>query len=91
MTCTLELGFLEQLNGQTKEAAEEYRVALESDAYDSTAAGDLALIEAQHGNVPEAIRLWRAVFEQIPPKSRQAKTWPSWNAPKGTAPLRKRL
>jgi predicted CXXCH cytochrome family protein len=61
-----ELGFLEQLNGQTKEAAEEYRLALGSDVYDSTAGGDLALIEAQHGNVPEAIRLWRAVFEHDP-------------------------
>jgi predicted CXXCH cytochrome family protein len=61
-----ELGFLEQLNEQTKEAAEEYRLALKSDAYDSIAGGDLALIEAQHGNVTEAIRLWQSVSEHDP-------------------------
>ncbi len=60
------LGFLEQLNGQTTEAADEYRAALKSDAFDSVAAGDLALIEARHDRLAEAERLWRSVFDHDP-------------------------
>ena len=60
------LGFLEQINGQIAEAAAEYRRALESDPYDSIAAGNLALIEAQQHHYPEAIQLWSTVFEHDP-------------------------
>jgi predicted CXXCH cytochrome family protein len=65
-TLHAELGFLEQIDGNTKEAALEYRLALETDPYDSLAAGDLALIEARLHNPAEAIRLWRLVFEHDP-------------------------
>ncbi|MFZ0744115.1 MAG: cytochrome c3 family protein [Terracidiphilus sp.] len=63
-----QLGFLEQLDGQTIEAAGEYRQALQSDAFDSIAAGDLALIEARQHNLAEAMRLWRSVFDHDPAK-----------------------
>lgn len=61
-----QLGFLEQEDGKTEEAAKEYRLALEADTYDALAAGDLALIEARQHNAGEAIRLWRSVTEHDP-------------------------
>ena len=61
-----QLGFLEQLNGQTTEAADEYREALKSDAFDSVAAGDLALIEARQHHLVEADRLLKSVFDHNP-------------------------
>ena len=61
-----QLGFLEQLNGKTEQAAEEYRLALAGDSFDSLAGGNLAFIEAgQHHNA-EAIRLWDSVFTHDP-------------------------
>ncbi len=61
-----QLGFLDQMDGQSDEAAKEYRQALEEDAFNSLAAGDLALIEAQRHNSLEAIRLWGDVFAHDP-------------------------
>jgi predicted CXXCH cytochrome family protein len=61
-----QLGFLEQLEGKMDEAVKEYRMALEADAFDALAAGDLALIEAQRHNAREAIRLWGDVFAHDP-------------------------
>jgi predicted CXXCH cytochrome family protein len=61
-----QLGFLEQLNGETQAAAEEYRRALEADPYDSLAGGNLALIEAGEHHYAEAIRLWGSVFSHDP-------------------------
>jgi len=61
-----QLGFLEQLNGETQLAAAEYRQALAADPYDSLAAGDLAFIQAGQHQYPEAIRLWDSVFNHDP-------------------------
>ena len=61
-----QLGFLEQLNGQISEAAGEYGQALQSDPFDSIAAGDLALIEARQHNLEDAVRLWQSVFDHNP-------------------------
>lgn len=67
-----QLGFLEQIDGRTDEAAQEYRLALEADAYDGLAAGNLALIEARRHDVAEAIRLWRSVTEHDPTQAAAA-------------------
>jgi predicted CXXCH cytochrome family protein len=61
-----QLGFLEQMNGETAGAAAEYRQALQADPYDALAAGDLALIEARAHNTEEALRLWHAVTDRDP-------------------------
>ncbi|MGO9434471.1 MAG: cytochrome c3 family protein [Terracidiphilus sp.] len=61
-----QLGFLEQIDGKTEEAAKEYKMALEADAFDSLAAGDLALMDAQRHDVRDAIRLWGDVFGHDP-------------------------
>jgi predicted CXXCH cytochrome family protein len=61
-----QFGFLLQVAGQKEAAAEEYRQALAADAYDSLAAGNLALIEAQQHRFAEAVTLWKAVFSHDP-------------------------
>ena len=61
-----ELGFLEQMNGQSSAATEEYQMALESDPYSSLAAGDLALLQAAQHQYRDASRLWQAVFDHDP-------------------------
>jgi predicted CXXCH cytochrome family protein len=61
-----QLGFLEQIEGDTSAAASEYERALESDPYDALAAGDLALMEARQHKLGEAAREWRSVFEHDP-------------------------
>lgn len=61
-----QLGFLEQMDGDTDAAAKEYTQALAVNGSDALAAGNLALIEAQHRNAREAIRLWRDVFAHDP-------------------------
>jgi predicted CXXCH cytochrome family protein len=61
-----QLGFLEQEAGKTQEAADEYQLALSADAFDSLAAGNLALIQAQQHHYVEAVRLWSSVFSHDP-------------------------
>jgi tetratricopeptide (TPR) repeat protein len=61
-----QLGFLEQVEGHTESAAEEYRLALRVDGYDQVAAGDLALIEAVQHRYGEAAALWSGVFDRDP-------------------------
>ncbi len=61
-----QLGFLDQMDGKRDEAEKEYRLALDANAFDSLAAGDLALIEAQRHNAREAIKLWGDVFAHDP-------------------------
>lgn len=61
-----QLGFLEQMDGQTGAAAAEYRRALASDPYDALAAGDLALLDVGAHEYGEAVRLWQGVFEHDP-------------------------
>ena len=58
------LGFLEQVNGETGQASEEYERALEAVPYDATAAGDLAIIEVKKKRYADAERLWRGIFER---------------------------
>jgi predicted CXXCH cytochrome family protein len=61
-----QLGFLEQVFGDIRDAATEYREALRADVFDSLAAGNLALIEAQQHHYEEAIHLWETVFSHDP-------------------------
>jgi predicted CXXCH cytochrome family protein len=61
-----QLGFLEQLAGETQAATTEYAQALQANPQDSLAAGNLALIEAQQHHVDEAARLWSSVFSRDP-------------------------
>jgi len=65
-----QLGFLEQVDGHLDEAAKEYKLALEANADDALAAGDLGLIDAQRNNSREAIRLWEEVFAHDPTQSK---------------------
>jgi predicted CXXCH cytochrome family protein len=61
-----ELGFLEQLMGQTEAAKHEYEAALKADAFDSVAEGNLALIEARSHQSASAVRLWQTAFDHDP-------------------------
>jgi predicted CXXCH cytochrome family protein len=62
-----QLGLLQQLNGDAQQEADyEYRLAIAADPYDSLAAGNLALIQAQEHRYSEAIRLWDQVFSHDP-------------------------
>lgn len=61
-----QLGFLDQLDGETADSAVEYREALTSDSFDSVAAGNLAVIEARKHQYAEAISLWSSVFDHDP-------------------------
>lgn len=61
-----QLGFLEQIDGDTNAAAQEYQQALQADPWDELAAGDLALIEARQHKLSEAEHAWRNVFDHDP-------------------------
>jgi predicted CXXCH cytochrome family protein len=61
-----QLGFLKQMSGHATAAVEEYQLALESDPYDSLAAGDLALLKINQREYAEALSLWKAVFDHDP-------------------------
>jgi predicted CXXCH cytochrome family protein len=61
-----QLGFLDQLSGQTQAAAAEYREALAEDPDDALAAGNLAFIEARLGENATAAERWRQVFDHDP-------------------------
>jgi tetratricopeptide (TPR) repeat protein len=61
-----ELGFLNQEAGDIHAADHEYRAALEADANDGTARGDLAVLFAQTGDYATAVRLWQSVFDGDP-------------------------
>lgn len=61
-----QLGFLEQINGDTNAAINDYERALHADPYDALAAGNLALIEARQHRVDEAAHAWRSVFKHDP-------------------------
>jgi tetratricopeptide (TPR) repeat protein len=62
----MELGFLEQVSGNRDGAKAEYEAALRADSYNETAAGDLAVLDAQSGDFAAALPLWRSVFEHDP-------------------------
>ncbi len=61
-----QLGFLDQMSGQSTAAAEEYQMALEADPNSSLAAGDLALLKVGQHQYAEASALWEAVFDHDP-------------------------
>jgi len=61
-----ELGFLQQVSGNRERAKEEYQQALKADPLNGTAAGDLAVLEAQAGDLAAALPLWQAAFAHDP-------------------------
>jgi predicted CXXCH cytochrome family protein len=61
-----QLGFLEQVAGKSEDAAHQYELALQADPYDSLAAGNLALLAAQHHRYGVAAQLWSDVFGRDP-------------------------
>jgi predicted CXXCH cytochrome family protein len=61
-----QLGFLEQLAGEKAGAATEYQLALDADAYDSVAAGNLALLKAGDRQYQSAVQLWERAFQNDP-------------------------
>lgn len=62
----MELGFLEQVSGSRERASQEYRQALEADPFNETAAGNLAVLDAQQGDFTAALPLWEAAFKHDP-------------------------
>ncbi|HTX41563.1 MAG TPA: cytochrome c3 family protein [Acidobacteriaceae bacterium] len=62
----MELGFLDQMNGDAGAASGEYQKALSADAFNETAAGDLAVLDAQRGDYAAALPLWQSVFQHDP-------------------------
>lgn len=62
----MELGFLEQASGNRERARTEYEEALRADRFNETAAGDLAVLDAQQGDFASAQPLWAAVFQHDP-------------------------
>ena len=67
-----QLGFLDQLSGDTSDAAKEYQMAMTANPYDATAIGNTALIDARAGDWSSAARLWSTVFEHDPAQSAAA-------------------
>jgi predicted CXXCH cytochrome family protein len=61
-----QLGFLEQVNGQIRAAAQEYEAALRVDPDDAFAAGNLGTILAQFGHPATAAQLWTRVLARNP-------------------------
>jgi len=61
-----QLGFLDQISGDSTEAALEYRLALAANPFDGVAMGNSALIEAKAGDLKSAARLWSSVLEHDP-------------------------
>ncbi len=62
----VELGFLEQMSGDTAGAVAAYRGALQGNAYESSALGNLAVIEARGGHVEEAVGLLERAVKADP-------------------------
>lgn len=62
----MELGFLRQMSNDRERARTEYDAALRADPYNETAAGDLAVLDAQGGDMGAALPLWQSVFDHDP-------------------------
>jgi len=60
------LGYLQQISGNQGAARTEYRAALAKDPYESTAATNLAVLEAASGRVEESVRLLQRVVDADP-------------------------
>lgn len=61
-----QLGFLDEVSGDTSAAAQEYKLALAANPFDATAMGNTALIDAKSGDLRSAAKLWSMVFEHDP-------------------------
>ena len=61
-----QLGFLHQVNGQIRAAAQEYEAALRVNPEDAFAAGNLGTILAEFGHPLAAIQLWTPVLARNP-------------------------
>jgi predicted CXXCH cytochrome family protein len=62
----VNLGFLEQANGDKARAAEEYERALRADPWNESAGTDLAVLDARQGNFAAATPLLAKVFGDDP-------------------------
>jgi tetratricopeptide (TPR) repeat protein len=63
------LGFVEQKQGNEKEARELYERALKADPLANEAATDLGILETRAGNLRGAAELWQGVFKRAPYRS----------------------
>jgi predicted CXXCH cytochrome family protein len=64
-----ELGFLLQRANQPAEAAAQYRATLREQPLDTTAAANLAVLEAGQGNTTQAIDLLKGVIQRDPSRT----------------------
>jgi len=62
----MDLGFLEQVSGGRDRAMQEYHQALQADPFNETAAGNLAILDAQQGDLTAALPLWETAFKHDP-------------------------
>jgi tetratricopeptide (TPR) repeat protein len=62
----MEVGFLEQMRGDRERAKAEYQEALRANPHQETAAGDLAVLDAQEGDYAAALPIWQSVFQHDP-------------------------
>jgi Flp pilus assembly protein TadD len=63
------LAYAEQRRGSTGHARELYKKALAIDSTLVDAATNLGVIEAQAGNLPDALKLWQNAFQRTPARS----------------------
>ncbi|MFI5069460.1 MAG: multiheme c-type cytochrome [Terriglobales bacterium] len=63
------LGYEEQKHGAINAARDHYRRALSLDPDSTDAATNLGVIEAQSGDLSDAIRLWQGAFQLTPGRS----------------------
>jgi len=63
------LAYAEQRRGSTKHARELYQKALAKDSSLVDAATNLGVIEAQAGNLQDAVKLWQNAFQHTPARS----------------------
>jgi Tetratricopeptide repeat/Cytochrome c554 and c-prime len=63
------LGYVEQTHGSREQARESYRKALSLDPTLIDAATNLGVLEAQDGQMSDAVRLWQGAFRRAPGRS----------------------
>jgi predicted CXXCH cytochrome family protein len=61
-----KLGFIEQMSGNKSVARKEYADSLKEDPYDTTALGNLAVLDAVSGDTADAVDLLRRAVEADP-------------------------
>jgi Tetratricopeptide repeat/Cytochrome c554 and c-prime len=61
-----QLGFIEQMSGDSASARKEYTDALMEDSYDATALGNLAVLDAATGLTADAVDLLQRVVDADP-------------------------